>query len=291
MNSIWSDCIQGAETLYRSRALRFGNRFFVEYKKAFGIDGCGKILEIGCGPGALAVSLARMYKGAEITAVDRDAGFIEYAGQRAPDICFMTGDAEKLPFEDGSFDVTISNTVAEHVEPSAFYKEQYRVLKENGVCLVISSRKSVSAKAPCVAFETEFEKSIWEKTAKAHEELFEKYKVGAYAQSEAEIPLNMEKYGFGDISVNYIAVDLTPDDPKNSAETAHAMIDSERYNDLESADALIKFASGSVTEGEITELKRLINEKYDRRTALYDAGIRQWDTVTSLVMIVKGVKK
>ena len=101
----------------------------------------------------------------------------------------------------------------------------------------------------------------------------------------------MEKYGFGDISVNYIAVDLTPDDPKNSAETAHAMIDSERYNDLESADALIKFASGSVTEGEITELKRLINEKYDRRTALYDAGIRQWDTVTSLVMIVKGVKK
>lgn len=35
----------------------------------------------------------------------------------------------KIPFENESFDVTISNTVAEHIEPSRFYGEQYRVLK------------------------------------------------------------------------------------------------------------------------------------------------------------------
>ena len=290
MNSIWSEYIQGAETLYRSRALRFCDHFSDGYKKAFGIDGCGKVLEIGCGPGALAGSLARWYKGAEITGIDRDAGFIKFASKREPDIRFITGDATELPFEDSSFDVTISNTVAEHVDPSAFYAEQYRVLKEKGVCLVLSVRKSINVKAPCVDFETEFESGIWEKTADAHGELFAKYKVGAYAQNEAEIPLNMEKYGFKDISVDYVVSDLTPDDPKYDRKTAVAIIDSERYNDLESADALPKIAPGLVSASETAELKRLINEKYDRRTELYDSGKKQWDTATSVIMVVRGIK-
>lgn len=38
-----------------------------------------------------------------------------------------------------SIPCTFSNTVSEHIEPSKFYGEQYRVLKENGVCLVLSA--------------------------------------------------------------------------------------------------------------------------------------------------------
>ena len=125
-----------------------------------------KFLEIGCGPGALAESLARWYPNSQIYGVDRDSNFIKFAREKASHINFMEGDATGLPFENESFDVTISNTVAEHIEPVAFYGEQYRVLKEHGVCLVLSARKGVNIEAPCIMEQSVFEKDIWARTEK-----------------------------------------------------------------------------------------------------------------------------
>ena len=141
MNTIWSDFVQNTGTLYASRMLRFSDAYMAAYRKMFDIDGRKRFLEIGCGPGALAQALARWYPGAEVIGIDRDAAFVQYAAQQAPHIQFLEADAAALPFEDGTFDVTISNTVQEHMEPSAFFGEQYRVLKEGGVCLVLSLKR------------------------------------------------------------------------------------------------------------------------------------------------------
>ena len=148
MNTVWSDHIQGVLTLYLSRQLRFDDRFKEQYLKLFRLEKkkALKILEIGCGPGALAGALHRWYPEAEITGIDRDTKFIEYARAHEPRVTFLEGDALKLPFADGTFDVTISNTVSEHVEPSRFYTEQKRVLKEGGVCIVLSARKGIRRK-------------------------------------------------------------------------------------------------------------------------------------------------
>lgn len=123
MNNIWSKHVQGIGTLYSSRKLRFSDMFFEQYRKLFGIDESKalKILEIGCGPGALAGALHRWYKNAEITAIDRDSGFIEFAKEHEAGIAFLEGDATELPFEDNSFDITVSYTVSEHVEPAKFF--------------------------------------------------------------------------------------------------------------------------------------------------------------------------
>lgn len=62
MNTKWSDCVQNIGTLYLSRKLRFADRYMDKYVKAFGIRGGQiRILEIGCGPGALTQALARWY--------------------------------------------------------------------------------------------------------------------------------------------------------------------------------------------------------------------------------------
>ncbi len=37
-------------------------------------------------------------------------------------------------------------------------------------------------------------------------------------------------------------------------------------------------------------MRRRINEKYDRRTALYDRGEKQWDTAVSVTMVILRVK-
>ena len=66
MNDIWSKYVQGAKTLYYSRKLRFNDMFAEQYKSLFDLDENKnlKILEIGCGLGALAgpVMLVGGYK-------------------------------------------------------------------------------------------------------------------------------------------------------------------------------------------------------------------------------------
>lgn len=94
MNVIWSKYIQGVKTLYYSRKLRFDDMFAEQYQALFQLDKTKnlKILEIGCGPGALAGALRRWYPGAEITAIDRDSNFISFAKEHEKGITFLEGD-------------------------------------------------------------------------------------------------------------------------------------------------------------------------------------------------------
>ncbi|MBQ8549596.1 MAG: methyltransferase domain-containing protein [Lachnospiraceae bacterium] len=290
MNTIWSTYVQGIGTLYNTRLLRFSDLFQKKYRDAFRIDDKEQILEIGCGPGALAESLARWYPKARVYGVDRDSNFIAFAKQQNPLIQYTEGDATALAFEDESMDVTLSNTVAEHIEPSKFYGEQYRVLKENGVCLVLSARRGINITAPCISEQTAFEKEIWKRAEKQLAEVDKKFSVCAYPQNESELPLCMEQYGFRNVTTEYLTINLTPDNPIYSKETAHAMINANRQVSLDAADDLLRNVAGVVTADEVEELKRRINAKYDKRIELYDTGIKQWDTNVSVTMVVRGEK-
>ena len=163
MNTIWSDYVQNTGTLYFSRTLRFSDAYKEKYVKAFRIDNKKRILEIGCGPGALTQSLARWYPNSEVIGTDRDSAFIQFARLQAPDIQFMEANATALPFENHSFDVVISNTLQEHIEPSKFFGEQHRVLKPGGVCLVLSARQGINITADCISEQSSLEKSIWKR--------------------------------------------------------------------------------------------------------------------------------
>lgn len=123
MNTVWSTYIQSIGTLYLSRSLRFSDAFKERYVNAFQLPENSNILEIGCGPGALAESLSRWYPDSRVSAIDRDSNFIDFATKNTSGIQFLAGDATALPYDDASFDATISNTVAEHIEPSKFYGE------------------------------------------------------------------------------------------------------------------------------------------------------------------------
>lgn len=283
MNNIWSENIQGIKTLYLSRKLRFDDFFRGQYEGLFSLDKSKKlkILEIGCGPGALAESLHRWYPNAEIVAIDRDSNFIEYAKENIPGVNFIEGDATALPFEADTFDITISNTVCEHIEPTIFYAEQKRVLKNNGVCLVLSTRKGVKQLAECLKM-TEAEKEFWDGITD-EENINEKYAVGKYSMTEQELPVAMEKNGFVNVSTGYAVIDLTPDNPKYTSQMATAMINAERDSDIEAVQ--------STKSDEANRIIDVINEKYDTRIELYRNGDRQWDTNTSITMVIRGINK
>ncbi|MBQ7916111.1 MAG: class I SAM-dependent methyltransferase [Firmicutes bacterium] len=290
MNITWSKYVQGINTLYYSRKLRFDDMFAPQYEPLFALDKDKplKILEIGCGPGALAGALHRWYPQAQITAIDRDSEFIRFAKKNESGITFLEGDATALPFDDNTFDVTISNTVSEHIEPSAFYSEQRRVLKPSGICLVLSSRRGLHSSAPCLS-PTEYEKQFW-KTLEPFDDSMTKYAVCQYPMSEAELPAAMEKYGFDHVLTGFVVADLTPDHPKFSSELAHDIINAGRCTALDAVDSALYSMPEHVTQQAANEMKGLINARYDQRIAQYDHGDKQWDTSVSIIMVVRGQK-
>lgn len=292
MNTVWSNFVQGTRTLYYSRKLRFNDMFAECYKSLFCLNESKnlKILEIGCGPGALAGALHRWYPNADVTAVDRDSNFVSFAKEHEAGITFLEGDAAKMPFDDNTFDVTVSNTVAEHIEPSAFYSEQLRVLKPGGVCLVLSSRKGINITPSCITF-NEYEQQFWKKAEQYDNNTIDKYAVCKYPMNEAEIPAAMEKYGFENVSTGYVTVDLTPDDPKYSSDMARDMINANRYTALDAIESVLYTMPEHFAPDEVKEAGRLANAKYDIRINQYERGEKQWDTDVSIIMVIRGVKK
>ena len=290
MNNLWSTRIQRASTLYGSRSLRFHDLFREQYVNAFAIPEHASILEIGCGPGALAQALSRWYAEATVTGIDRDRNFVDFAAAHAPHISFLEGDATSLPFADGSFDVTVSNTVQEHIPPEGFYGEQYRVLKKGGICLVLSARRGYNIPAPCIAEMTDLEREVYAAIAPYDAENDKAYGIAAYATDERGIPSAMEQYGFRQVSTAYLTVNLTPDNPIYDRQTAHAIINANRQTELDALECIPAIAPGVVSDSTLYELRCIKNARYDKRIELYDRGIRQWDCNVSVTRVTRGIK-
>jgi ubiquinone/menaquinone biosynthesis C-methylase UbiE len=89
------------------------------------------VLDVACGPGY--VSAAAKQLGAVPTGIDFSEKMIALAKRMLPEIRFMQGDAQDLPFEDGSFDRVLMNFGLLHVsQPEKACAEACRVLKPGG---------------------------------------------------------------------------------------------------------------------------------------------------------------
>ena len=94
-----------------------------------------KILDIAAGTGSSSRPLVD--KGAEVTALDFSNGMIEQGRKQNKNINFVQGDALKLPFEDGAFDVTtISFGLRNTSNTDKALKEALRVTKAGGRIVV-----------------------------------------------------------------------------------------------------------------------------------------------------------
>jgi SAM-dependent methyltransferase len=74
--------------------------------RELGLDGSGRLLDVGCGPGPFALLLADLF--AEVVGVDADAGMIEEAGRQgravgADNVRWVCMRAESLPAGLGTF--------------------------------------------------------------------------------------------------------------------------------------------------------------------------------------------
>lgn len=97
-----------------------------------------KVLELGCGPGAVAWDL--WDRGVEVTGIDISSAAIDTARSRAADhgvdpSHFSVGNAEALDHRDDSFDVVIGSAILHHVDLRSALRGIRRVLRPDGLGL------------------------------------------------------------------------------------------------------------------------------------------------------------
>ena len=121
-------------------------RFFIirELKK---FHPRGKLLDVGCGPGHLAIDISKRFPGLEVTGLDLLPDMIAFAEKNkkkasAVNVKFVLGDVASLPYDDEQFDVVVSSLSLHHWEnPGQALGEIHRVLKTGGKLILMDTRR------------------------------------------------------------------------------------------------------------------------------------------------------
>jgi ubiquinone/menaquinone biosynthesis C-methylase UbiE len=107
----------------------------------------GQVLEIGPGPGFIAIEIAELLPEVRVVGLDVSRTMIEIATNNAREhgvsdrVDFREGDASEMPFEEASFDFVISSGALYHwEEPSRIFYEVHRVLSPGCRALISDLR-------------------------------------------------------------------------------------------------------------------------------------------------------
>jgi ubiquinone/menaquinone biosynthesis C-methylase UbiE len=99
-----------------------------------GVAAGQRVLDVGCGPGALTAELARRLGPVAVSAVDPSEPFVAAAQARHPGVDVRRASAEQLPFPDDEFDTSLAQLVVHFMaDPIKGLSEMARVTRHDGV--------------------------------------------------------------------------------------------------------------------------------------------------------------
>jgi ubiquinone/menaquinone biosynthesis C-methylase UbiE len=115
-----------------------------------GVPPGGKVLDIGTGPGFVAIAVSQLLaeNGCKIVGLDLSPAMLTLAAENARQkglnglLTWREGDAKAMPFEDNEFDFVVCNDSLHHWEdPLPVFDEIARVLKDDGQCIIQDSKR------------------------------------------------------------------------------------------------------------------------------------------------------
>jgi ubiquinone/menaquinone biosynthesis C-methylase UbiE len=126
-------------------------RFGQEYTKKLLARGFqqGRILDVGCGSGAMNLVLAQQFPDSEIVGIDLSEPLLHLAREGAEKaslgarVTFERADVQAMPYDDDAFDVVINTNMVHLVEdPIQMLNEIERVLAPGAFLFIADLRRS-----------------------------------------------------------------------------------------------------------------------------------------------------
>jgi SAM-dependent methyltransferase len=113
---------------------RWSRRLASDFADFAGVGAGMRVLDVGCGTGALTEELLVRLPTGSVSAVDPSASFVGSVSARLPDVEVTVAAAESLPFPSGSFDAALALLVVHFMaDPVAGLSEMARVTRPGGV--------------------------------------------------------------------------------------------------------------------------------------------------------------
>ena len=115
-----------------------------------GIPVGGRVLDMGTGPGYVAIEVAKLLRAraCQVVGMDLSQPMLELASENAARaglngvMTWREGDVKAMPFDEGEFDLIVSNDSLHHWDdPLLVFDEIARVLKDDGRCIVRDSKR------------------------------------------------------------------------------------------------------------------------------------------------------
>lgn len=112
------------------------------------VNECHNIADVGCGTGILADRIDREVRPTAIYGVDMSQGMLAQARARSTHVTWLTGPAERLPFDDGTLDAIVTTTAFHFFDQPAALREFRRVLAPGGMIAVATLSASRRLRLP-----------------------------------------------------------------------------------------------------------------------------------------------
>ena len=163
-----------------------------------------RVLEVGCGSGAVSRKIAALVRPAPLEAIDIDEVFLEQARKlskpEAPNIDFQVGDVNELEFKSDSFDLVFCRLVLRHqADPLVSLKEMKRVTTKGGRVAVMEADEATLLTYPPDKTDTLVGKAFQWLYGGSHQD----------TQIGRKLPALFVDAGFHDVEVHPVAICFT----------------------------------------------------------------------------------
>ncbi len=98
---------------------RYSKPLAVDFVRFAGVEPSDRVLDVGCGPGALTSELVRLVGADAVAACDPSPPFVDACRARNPGVEVRSGSAEHVPFDDSAFDAVLAQLVLHFVSDPA----------------------------------------------------------------------------------------------------------------------------------------------------------------------------
>ena len=104
------------------------------FVQAAGVRRGQRVLDVGCGTGALTAALVDRLGAGSVAAIDPSESFIAAVRDRHPGVDVRLARAESLPFDDATFDASLAQLVVHFMaDPVIAFREIARVTRTGGI--------------------------------------------------------------------------------------------------------------------------------------------------------------